>query len=142
MTTQKTNKVTAKFGGEDLTFELARSTLQTFEFVIGEPAQNLLERIGTRYVTVKDVRSVLEYAAPEGYGRSLPDRHDAITLQMWKIRSELAGPSDTFVAQVLVDNPPMKYAVLARGILTAALHGLPEDAAHFDEDEELAIVDG
>lgn len=145
MKIEKTDRVSAKFGGEALTFVIERGSLSSFEQAIDETAQNRLTRIAQGVASIKDIRQVLEFAAPEGRGRSLPLKSsDMLSLQLRRAMEEFRPPKENFVSKTLATNPPLKYAVLAQGILAAALHGIPVEAAHFDEDEEIGgeLVDG
>jgi len=140
--TTKVDRVTAKFGGrENLNFQIERELLPHFEIMIEEPAQHRLRRLVTGAATVNDIREVLEFAAPKGLGRDVPrpdkssgGAHDILKMRLTLER--MRPVSETFVAKVLKESPPLKYAVLAQGVLAAALLGIPEEASHFDEDEE------
>lgn len=137
MTEKKTDRVTAKFGGRDMTFVLERELLQFFEAAIGEAAQVRLSKIIHGFATTKEIREVVEYAAPEALGRKVPVSAGGVEVVKMRFALDAIRPERrTWVAGVFDKNGPMKYAVLAQGILAAALHGLPESAAHFDEDEE------
>lgn len=137
MTEKKTDRVTAKFGGRELTFAIPRELLPFFELMIKEAAQVRLSKIIHGFATTAEIREVLEYAAPKGLGREIPVDHGAAEMVRMRFQLEaLRPPKKTFVSETMAKNGPMKYAVLAQGILAAALHGLPESAAHFDEDEE------
>ncbi len=135
MSTEKTDRVSAKFGGRDgLTFVIPRDAIPNFELIIGEPAQARLRRIAAGHATVKEIRQVVEYAAPKGMGKTIPE--NAFDIEMLRTLDQVRGPASTFVGETFEQNPPLKYAVLAQGILAAALYGIPTGAAHFDEDEE------
>lgn len=128
--------IKAKFGGRDLVFELDRSKLPEIEIMLGEPAQRRLARITAFMATVEEIREVLDYAAPAGLGREVPKRQEAMYREMTRTIEAIRGKPRTFIGDVLSSNPPLKYSVLAQGVLAAALHGLPPDAAEFNEDEE------
>lgn len=135
--TEKVDRVTAKFGGRDITFVIERELIPFFEQAIGEPAQLRLNRIAAGQATVRDIMSVVSYAAPKGLGAQIPvGSTDAMMAQMRRTLDELKKPPKTFVSETFAKYPPLKYAVLAQGILAAALYGIPREAAHFDEDEE------
>jgi len=129
-----TDEVKARFGGHDLVFKLPREKLPLFENSVGKPAQLLLRNLSAGLSTVNDIATVLEASAPRGWGNrggiSIVGMNAALT------RGLGAVPLSK-VEQVLRDNPPMKYAVLAQGVLAAALHGLPINVAVFDENEEV-----
>lgn len=137
MTVKKTDRVTAKFGGRELEFCIPREKLPAFEACMRQPAQRVLAEIIGGHANITLIQRVIEYAAPSGIGRTLPGAGD---LSFHPMRMEIEAMSgrtkSNFVTEVFKTNPPMKYAVLAQGILAAALHGIPEDAARFDEDEE------
>lgn len=145
MKIEKTDRVTAKFGGRDLVFALDRGDLQGFEVAIGEPAQIRLNRLLGSRATIKDIREVLEFAAPPGLGRKVPtDQAQLMAIEFTRNFDIHKSRPKTFVSGVLASHPPLRYAVLAQGILAAALHGIPVSAATFDEDEEIGgeHVDG
>lgn len=127
-----TNEVKARFGGHDLVFKLPREKLPLFENSVGRPAQVILRDLTNGFATVNDIITVLESSAPRGWGNrggvAIVGLNAALTRGLGT-----APPSK--VEQVLRDNPPMRYSILAQGILAAALHGLPEDVATFDENE-------
>lgn len=104
--------------------------------MFGEPAQRRLARITAHMATIEEIREVLDYAAPARLGRSVPERKEAIHREMTRALEAIRGMPRTFVGDVLAANPPLKYSILAQGVLAAALHGLPPDAAEFNEDEE------
>lgn len=130
----KTDRIAARFGGKDLTFSINRADLVRFEAAIEEPAQRRLDRIIGGFATISEIIEVIDYAGPPGYGRPIPS--GAVDIMRVRLhRQGRIGGDQSFSARVLRENPPAKYAVLAQGILAAALHGLPEDAATFDENE-------
>ncbi len=134
------DRVTAKFGGKDVIFAINRAELQGFEVAIGEPAQIRLNRLSSGRATIRDIREVLEYAAPPGYGRKIPTDHaQLMAIELARSFNTHKKRPKTFVSDVLTSNPPLRYAVLAQGTLAAALHGIPETASHFDEDEEADV---
>lgn len=140
MSTEKIDRVTARFGGRDgLVFVVERETLPNFELAIGEPAQARLRRIASGHATVKEIRQVVEYAAPKGLGRAIPEK--SFDIEMLRTLEQVRKPARTFVGDTFEQNPPLKYAVLAQGILAAALYGIPVGADRFDEDEEDAADD-
>lgn len=136
-TPKKIDRVSAKFGGRKLEFCIPREKLSAFEALTNEPAQTRLAKLLSGSATINDIQEVLEYAAPEGFGRKLPEGRNAAILHMRFDIERMSGRTKpNFVSTVFAEQPPMKYAVLAQGILAAALHGIPETAANFDEDEE------
>jgi hypothetical protein len=135
----KVDHVTARFGGRDgLVFGIAREDIPMFETMINEPAQARLARISAGHARVNEIAEVIEYAAPKGLGKAIPKAGsaDAMTVHMKKMLDAHRPAPKTLVSETFAANPPLKYAVLAQGILAAALYGLPEDAATFNEDEE------
>ncbi|QIX20213.1 hypothetical protein [Agrobacterium pusense] len=136
MTTTKTHKIEAKFGGQELVFELPRSDLDIVEAMIGETLNARLQRIVHGVASVADVTEILELAAPFGKGSPICKRSDMGFIAMKRSLRTLKPQAQTFVAKTLIEHGPMKYAVLAQGVIAAALFGVPEAAAKFDENEE------
>lgn len=135
--TSKIDRVTAKFGGRELTFALERELIPYFELAIGEPAQVRLNKIISGFAKVREIIDVIECAAPKGLGTEISvGAASVFDVDMRRTLAQIRGHPKTFVSDVLAKNPPLKYSVLAQGILAAALHGIPAEAAHFDEDEE------
>lgn len=136
MTTTKTHQITAKFGGQDLVFELPRSDLDIVEAMIGETLNARFQRIVHGVASVSDVTEILEIAAPVGKGQNICKRSEMSHIAIRKSLSQMKPRPQTFVAKTLIENGPMKYAVLAQGVIAAALFGVPAAAANFDENEE------
>lgn len=131
----KTDHVTARFGGRDLTFKLDRSKIPYIESFLGEPLQVRWRKIMEGVARTAEVQQVVELAAPNGLGIKQPKDE----MDVFRIRVPMfsRGPS-TWVGKVFADNPPARYSILAQGIIAAALTGIPAEAAHFDETEEPA----
>ncbi|MCZ7977422.1 hypothetical protein O9X80_23255 [Agrobacterium salinitolerans] len=136
MTTTKTHKIEAKFGGQELVFELPRSDLDIVEAMIDETLNARLQRIVHGVASVADVTEILEMAAPPGKGSPIFKRSDMSHIAIKRSLAKLKPLPQTFVAKTLIENGPMKYAVLAQGVIAAALFGVPESASTFDENEE------
>lgn len=134
------DEVRARFGGRDLVFKIPRAHVSGFEAAIGEPAHLRMQRISVGRNNIGEIREVLEYAAPEGYGKRIPTTESAVMrASMWRSMDKSllrTSAKPNFVEQTLNMNPPARYAVLAQGIIAACLYGIPEDAATFDENEE------
>lgn len=131
----KVDYVTAKFGGRDLRFKLDRDKIPYIEDYLGEPLQVRWRKIMAGDARVAEVQQIVELAAPSGLGIKQP----ADAVDVFRIRpSMMLKGQRTWVAKVFADKPPARYAILAQGIIAAALTGIPEGAAHFSEDEEQA----
>lgn len=133
--TDKIDRVTAHFGGRDLTFKLDRDRIPYIESFLGEPLQVRWRKIMEGVARTAEVMQVVELAAPSGLGIKQPKDE----MDVFRIRTPMfsRGPS-TWVGKVFADKPPARYAILAQGIIAAALTGIPAEAAHFDEREEPA----
>lgn len=128
------DRVRAVFGGENLVFRLPRERLTMFEHFTGKSVALLHQQLTGGFATISDILSVLEASAPHGWGNR-GSMNIAGFGAAGLMRGLSAGPASK-VEQVLRDNPPMRYLILAQGVLTAALFGLPEEVAKFDESEE------
>lgn len=145
-TKPKIDHIKARFGGRDLVFKIPRDHLAGFEAGIGEPAAIRFRRLVAGGASFQDVRKVLEYAAPAGLGRPIPQNDmDVMREQLFNSAhpATFAPISDqaSFVAKTLAANPPAKYALLAQVVIAACLYGVPEDAGGFDEDEVEQEID-
>ncbi len=136
--------VTARFGGRDLTFKIARSALPAFEARMNRTARAVALELMGGDPKIATVRDVLNFAAPKGLGKHLPmsdyeiqmaSVYRALDRSLAEIHFRSNGePHRTFVEQVLADNPPAQYAPLAAAVLAAALFGISEDEATFTDE--------
>lgn len=131
--TDRIDHVNARFGGRDLTFKLDRDKIPFIEDFLGEPLAVRWRKILAGDARVAEVQQVVELAAPAGLGIKQP----ADAVDVFRIRpSMMLKGQRTWVAKVFADKPPARYAILAQGIIAAALTGIPAEAAHFDERDE------
>ena len=131
--TDKIDHVTAHFGGRDLTFKLDRDRIPFIESFLGEPLQVRWRKIMEGVARTVEVMQVVELAAPSGLGINQPKDE----IDVFRIRPIMRNHR-SWVGKVFADKPPARYAILAQGIIAAALTGIPAEAAHFDEREEPA----
>lgn len=107
--------INARFNGADVRFHLKRERLAAFEGLTGS-AFALMRRITGGTWTVEDIRTVLRFSYPNGFGQ-LSD--------------------NTPIGRAIKKHGAATYAPLCAMVLTAALAGLPEASANFsDEDDE------
>lgn len=131
--TEKIDHVTAHFGGRDLTFKLDRDRIPFIESFLGEPLQVRWRKIMEGVARTAEVMQVVELAAPSGLGINQPKDE----IDVFRIRP-IMRKHRSWVGKVFADKPPARCAILAQGIIAAALTGIPAEAAHFDEREEPA----
>lgn len=106
----KVDHVDAVFGGEQLRFRLAPEALPVFEREIRGSAHQCFLKISGGFWTFAEVEAVLAAALPA------PRRADGSIIQ-----------------RALCSRPPAAYAILAAWILEAALFGIEDSLAIFDE---------
>jgi hypothetical protein len=132
----KADQITARFGGRDLTFKIAREDLGAFELYAGSSAFGLFRRIGAGAWTIADIKNVLRFATmPSG---ELEQVRKTVSVAPILVASTI-GRAGGFVDSVLNTNPPGQYAVLALNVLGAALFGVEGADATFT-DEEPAVA--
>jgi len=127
----KVNHVDAVFGGKQVRFAIERADIEAFERLAGVPAFALLQKLANGTWSVGDLKIVLNFA-------SMPDSRRHFLRKAAKIgllSPALMVPPGlvTDVDKVLNTAAPAPFAVLAMKVLEAALFGLPEDQATFDE---------
>lgn len=103
--------VDSKFNGRPVRFRLGPRALDWFETLHGS-ASATLRRFTTSGWTIADLRAVL--------GSSHPRRHRG---------------AEAEIAAAIAANRPATFAPLAVLILAAALAGIPEKDARFDESD-------
>lgn len=136
MTTNLVNHIDAKFGGDYIRFDL-RDELVALEHSLNGGAYACLNRLVGGQWVLRDVQLVLSAAIPERHSGINPRSSVASIRRMNRSMKSLGLPMQVFdspfVLDVLKKNPPARYAVLAMKIVEAALFGIAEDQASFDE---------
>lgn len=138
MTANLVNHIDAKFGGEYIRFDL-RDEMVALEVSLAGGAYACLNRLVSGEWVLRDVQLVLSAAIPERHSGINPRSPEASIRRMNRSMKSLGFASGVFdspfVLEVLKKNPPARYAVLAMKIVEAALFGIAEDQASFDENE-------
>lgn len=140
--TKLVNHVDAVFGGRSVRFQLHRdrTTVDRLEEAVGSVSA-CWGRFRDASWTMRDVRSVLALAHP---GEKRPLDRPVITGEALATAERLSGKSVprttekrgadlSVIDTVIATRPLAMYAPLAMQVLTAALFGLPEDGATFEE---------
>lgn len=140
MSTAMVNYIAAKFGGEEIRFELKRSDIVALENTLGGSAFQTLKRFTANVWTMREVQIVLSAAIPEESADRDRNSAEALLASMHAQLLNTPGGSSYVtvldsrrVLAVLRDNPPAVYAVLAQLVLEAALLGIDPTHATFDE---------
>lgn len=128
----KLDHVVARFDGQDLTFRIARSDLDTLE-ALGTPAFTLFRIITAGQWTVKQLRFVLAFAlAPAGKFSKL------VNAGSTEIANALADIRvvDPRVDAAFAKNAPGDYVPLVQAVLAAAVLGIDEADATFTDEPD------
>lgn len=138
MTANLVNYIDAKFGREYIRFDL-RDELVALEHSLASGAYACLNRLVSGEWVLRDVQLVLSAAIPERHSGIDPRSAEAgfrrVSRSMKSLGMPLRVLDSPFVLEVLKKNPPARYAVLAMKIVEAALFGIAEEQAFFDENE-------
>jgi hypothetical protein len=126
----KLDHVNARFNGQDLTFRIARSDLDTLE-ALGTPAFTLFRNITAGQWTIRQLRFVLAFAlAPAGKFAKLAGAGSA---EVARALADLRVV-DTRVDAAFAKNPPGDYVALVQAVLAAAVLGIDEADASFTDE--------
>lgn len=115
----KVDHVDALFGGERIRFRVAAADLPSLEALLGGSAYQCFTKFAGGFWTLAELETVIAFAwpSPDGGERG----------------AGIPADARLSVQRTLRSVPPGIYAALAMRILDAALFGLDETAACFDE---------
>ena len=113
----KQDHITARFGGRDVTLKIRRDMIERYGEMLGLPAQLYAQytRLASGQWTIEDVRAPI-LAGLAGANGNWPIHHIAT------------------VDAVLRRNGPGHYVGLAARVIEAALFGVDDAGAHWNED--------
>lgn len=135
------DSVSAKFGGRAVTFKIDRRDLPSFEAMTGASAFATFRRIVNGDWAVADLSRVLRFAAlGEKTIKQLRSQAVGKTLVSGGIAIDgfVDARSPAWVNEALTTQPPAQYAALAVNVLGAALFGVDDEDAMFDDGVPLA----
>lgn len=124
----KHDSVSARIGGRDITFKIARDDLPVFEGYTGYSAFGLFRAIATGAWRVDQIKAVLKFASMSASARKR-------AVAMAQLGSQPLPEKPGFIDAVFARNPPAQYATLAASVLGAALFGIDAAEATFTDEE-------
>lgn len=133
---KKADGIAARFGGRQVTFRIDRRDLPAFEKMLAIPAPLMLRRLLAGEWTVEGLSRVLRFAAlPESALQIMRRGRYAgghiISTDTLCALVDARGPK--WVDAVLGKHPPADYVPLGAGVIGAALFGIDEAEATFDD---------
>jgi len=121
--------IDATISGEKRRCEIHRSDLRFFEAANG-PALRIMNAIRSLEWDVELIRAIIEFAS---LPRPSDDNIDLYRMSHMTTRS-MRRQATEWIDEAFVKNGPVRYVALALGILGAALVGLPQEDATFDDE--------